>query len=149
MFALELNPGIPNFSKTHNCTVKQLPRIEKTIIRNVIGNDPAIPETIYNRVQEYLSEGKNVNAILKWRTDDNNSYWTISRFEPSANNKFKSQFSVSTKFTTKKCVNCTQKLYNTLLDIEKKIGIEYANKFLDGYLEEKCIDFNELAMLYN
>ncbi len=148
MVALKLPPKTLNFSKTNNYVIKQLPQIEK-IIQNTIGNDPTIPKTIYNRVQKYLLKDKNVTVVLKNKTNDNNSYWTINKFKPITDNNFKLNFSISTEFATKKCIDCIQKLYNTLLDIEKKVSIEYANKFLDGYLEEKCIDFNELAVPYN
>ncbi len=147
MVALELTPKALNFLETYNRIDKQLPQIKNTVIQNVIDNDPTIPKTIYNRVQKHLLKGRNVNVVLKKRTDDNSSYWAISIFEPSTYNKL--NFSVSTEFATKKCINCIQKLYNTLLDIEKNVSIEYADKFLDGYLEEKCINFNELAMLFN
>ena len=149
MFAMKLKTNILDFSKTHNCKVKPLPLIEKSIIRATIGDDPTIPETIYNRIQNHITKGENVNAILKWKTEDNNSYWTISRFEPSVNNNFKSQFSVSTKFTSKKCIGRTKKLYNTLLDIEKGVSLDYADKYLEGFLEEKSIEFNELPEFFS
>ncbi len=151
MSALKLSSEFLNFTKKYNYNRinKQLPQIEKTIILNTIGNDPSIPKTIYNRVQKDLLKGKNVNVVLKKQTEDNSSYWAISNFKPIIYNNLKLQFSVSTEFATKKCIDCIQKLYNTLLDIEKNVNIEYANKFLDGYLEEKCIDFNGLVMLYN
>ena len=92
--------------------------VEKDIIKNVIGNDSEIPETIYNRIQSNINKGYNVTAILKLKTEDGNSYWTENRFEPSLNNNFKSNFTVSTKITTKRCVEKTQKLYRILNKIE-------------------------------
>jgi uncharacterized protein YjgD (DUF1641 family) len=131
--------------KNQNCKVKHLKIFEKDVIRNVIGNDSEIPQTIYNRIQDKLSKGKNVNAILKLKTDDGCSYWTINRFEPSINNNFKSQFTVDTKLTNRKCIDNTRKLYKVLSKIESSVSVDYANKYLEGFLEEKCIEFNEIA----
>ncbi len=148
MMALLESPIIKNF-ETPNCKVRTLNPIEKDVIKSVIGNDPEIPETIYNRIQESLNNGKNVNAILKLTTDDGNTYWTINRFEPSIANNFKSSFSVKTKFTTKECIEKTQKLYHVLNMIETAVNNKYADKYLEGFLEEKCINFNEIAAFYS
>ncbi len=148
MMALLETPIVENF-ETQNYKVRTLNPIEKDVIKSVIGNDPEIPETIYNRIQESLNKGQNVNAILKLKTDDGNTYWTINRFEPSIGNNFKSSFSVQTKFTTKECIEKTQKLYHILNKIEIAVNNEYADKYLEGFLEEKCIDFNEIAVFYS
>lgn len=132
-----------------NKKVKTLELIEKDIIKNVIGNDPEIPQTIYNRIQENLNKGRNVSAILKLRTEDGNSYWTVNRFEPSINNNFKSNFTVKTKLTTQDCIEKTQKLYHVLNKIELSVNEEYADKYLEGFLEEKCIEFNEIESFYS
>jgi len=131
-----------------NARVKQLSTDEKEIIKNVYGNDPEIPKTIYNRIQSNLSNGQNVSAILKVKIDDGNSYWTVNRFEPSINNKFKSKFTVTTSLTNKTCIEKAQNLYNKLTKIENHVNESYANKYLDGFLEEKCINFSEFATLY-
>jgi len=128
-----------------NCKVRSLNLIEKDVIKNVIGNDPEIPQTIYNRIQQNLNNGKNVNAILKLRTSDGNAYWTVNRFEPSINNNFKPHFTVSTKLTTQKCIENTQRLYQILNKIENTVSEEFADKYLEGFLEEKCIGFNEIV----
>ncbi len=146
--ALLERPIVENIER-QNCKVRSLNLIEKDVIKNIIGNDPEIPQTIYNRIQENLNKGKNVNAILKLRTEDGNSYWTVNRFEPSINNKFKSNFTVKTKLTTQDCVEKTQKLYQVLNKIEVSVNEEYADKYLEGFLEEKCIDFNEMESFYS
>jgi hypothetical protein len=148
MMALLERPIVENIER-QNCKVRSLNLIEKDVIKNIIGNDPEIPQTIYNRIQENLNKGKNVNAILKLRTEDGNSYWTVNRFEPSINNKFKSNFTVKTKLTTQDCVEKTQKLYQVLNKIEVSVNEEYADKYLEGFLEEKCIDFNEMESFYS
>lgn len=148
MMALLEKPVIKAY-KNQNCRVKLLELIEKDVIKNVIGNDPEIPETIYNRIQTHLNDGKNVTAILKLKSDDGCSYWTVNRFEPSVNNKFKPHFTVATNLTTQKCIEETQKLYQVLNKIENIVSEEYAEKYLEGFLEEKCIEFNGISEFYS
>lgn len=139
----------PTTYKEQNCRVRPLNLIEKDVIKSAIGNDPEIPETIYNRIQKNLNKGRNAVAILKLRTEDGAAYWTVNRFEPSVNNNFKSHFTVSTKLTTQTCIEKTQKLYLTLNKIENSVDENYADKYLTGFLEEKCIEFNEIASLHS
>lgn len=131
-----------------NARVKDITPEEKDIIKNVFGNDPEIPKTIYNRIQTKLNNGQNVSAILKIKTDDGSSYWTVNRFEPSINNSFKSNFTVSTSLTNNNFIKKIQCLYNRLTRIENHLNEEFADKYLEGFLEEKCIDFSEFATLY-
>lgn len=148
MMALLERPIAKTYNN-QNCKIKLLDVIEKDVIKNVIGNDPEIPETIYNRIQARLNDGKNVTAILKLKSDDGCAYWTVNRFEPSVNNKFKPHFTVATNLTTQKCIEKTQKLYHILNKIENTVSELYAEKYLEGFLEEKCIDFNEISALYS
>ena len=133
------------FKSKQNARVKNTIPQEKDVIKNTYGNDPEIPETIYNRIQHNIKKGNNTNAILKIKLNDGSSLWTKNRFEPSINNKFKNHFTVKTEILDKKEVTRAEKLYHILKKIEQKVSILQANKFLDGYLEEHCISFNELA----
>ena len=125
--------------------VKSITPCEKDIIKNVFGNNPEIPQTIYNIIQENLNKGVNTNAILKIKMNDGKSYWTNNRFEPSTNNQFKNKFTVKTELLNNKKVDPTKKLYSKLTKLEKHLNVRHADKFLEGYLEEKCISFNELT----
>jgi hypothetical protein len=146
MMAVLEYPVIENVSK-QNARVKYLTPDEKDVIKNVYGHDLEIPQTIYNRIQKNLDNNKSVNAVLKIKTDDGNSYWTVNQFSPS--NKNRSKFIVKTELTTKYCIDKTQKLYNVLCKIENHVSDIYADKYLDGYLEEKCITFSDLVAYHS
>ena len=130
-----------------NAKVKSITPCEKDVIKNVFGNNAEIPQIIYNRIQESLNKGKNTNAILKVKMADGSSYWTNNRFEPSINNQFKNKFTVKTKLSSEDIISKTKKLYKKLSKIEKHLSVLHANKFLNGYLEAKCISFNELVSI--
>jgi len=78
---------------------------------------------------------------------DGSSYWTKNCFEPSIYNKSKKRFTVKTEILNKNEISRTSKLYKSLKRIEDRLSIPQADKFLDGYLEEKYIHFNDLVSL--
>ncbi len=145
MLAVQSFPQVDG--NPHNCKVKTL-STEEFIIKNVIGEHDEIPQTIYFLIQDCLSKGKAVNSILKWQAGDS-CYWINSIFKPGRQSNFRQSFKVETEFTTTKCIQRIKKLYQTLIDIENKKGIVYAKKYLEGYLEEKGIYFNELPQYLN
>jgi len=133
------------FSHNLNARAKSITPSEKDVIKTVLGNDSEIPQIIYNRIQQNLNIGKNTNAVLKVKLPNGSSHWTKNRFEPSKNNQFKNKFTVKTELLNNHEIKINKKLYNALNKIEKHMTISHANKFLDGYLEDKCISFNELV----
>jgi hypothetical protein len=132
---------------SHNCRVKTL-LTEEYIIKNVIGEHKEIPQIIYRMIQDCLAKGEQVHSILKWQTEDC-TYWINSFFKPGKQHNFRQSFKIETEFVSTKCIQRIKKLYTNLLDIENKLGVEYAKKYLDGYLEEKGIYFNELPYYLN
>ena len=140
-----IQPKQQLFKSKQNARIKSIVPQEKEVIKNVFGNDPNVPETIYNRIQYNLSKGNNANAVLKIKLQDGTSYWTKNKFEPSINSESKNHFTVKTTMLNENEISVTKRLYHSLKKIEQKISIQQANKFLEGFLEEKCISFNELA----
>jgi len=137
---------IPQFPTNKlNARVKSITPKEKDIIKNVFGNDSTIPQIIYNRIQSNLNKGKYTNAMLKIKLGDGTSHWTNNRFEPSTKNNFKDRFTVKTELANTEQVIKTEALYSKLIKIEQHISVTQADKYLVGYLEEKCISFNELT----
>ena len=129
----------------HNCKIKPQKLIEKEVIKNVYGLDSDIPETIYNRIQDCINNGINVSAVLKVKIDSDNAYWVSNSFLPSKN--VDQHFSIQTNYLTDECITCIQKLYVTLKKIEKNVNLYYASKYLESFLEEANLTFNELALV--
>ncbi len=144
MMAAIKNPT-PYYTNNLNARVKFITPSIKDVIKNVMGNDLEIPQIIYNRIEQNLTIGNNTNAVLKTKLDDGSSYWIKNRFEPSTNNRFKNNFTLKTELLSKTEIEKSKKLYQKLNRIEKHISVNQAGKFLEGYLEEQCITFNELV----
>ena len=138
---------IQEVKNKQNARVKSIIPSEKEVIKNVFGNDQEIPQTIYNRIQKIINKGNSAKAILKIKMPDGSSYWTKNCFEPSICNKNEKRFTVKTEILDKDEVSKTSKLYKSLKRIENRLSIQQADKFLDGYLEEKYIHFNELISI--
>ncbi len=132
---------------TQNCKIKTITS-EINIIKNVIGIHQNIPECIYLKIQELLSSKEQVNTILKWRTSTC-CYWVKTKFIPTTENNVYQKFTIKTEFISSSCVNKITKLYQKLIDIEKQVSIKHALKYLDGFLEDKSITFNELPQYLN
>lgn len=145
MVAVQNFPEVKNNS--HNCKVRTLLN-EEFIIKNVIGEHEEIPQIIYKMIQDCISKGKQTSVILKWKTEDS-CYWINSIFKPGRQTDFRQNFKIDTEFTTTSCVKKIKKLYKTLIDIENNLGLTYAKKYLEGYLEEKGIYFNQLPQYLN
>jgi len=145
MLAVQTFPQIER--NMHNCKVKKL-STEEFIIKNVIGEYKEIPQVIYLMIQDCLSKGEEVNAILKWQTKDS-CYWLKTLFIPARLSDFKQNFKIKTAFVSMQGINKVKKLYNTLIAIEDKLGLEYSKKYLVGFLEEKALCFNELPLHVN
>jgi hypothetical protein len=138
----------PSIEKqTQNCKVISLPT-EVMIIKNVIGNCQEIPQVIYQIIQDSLYNGQIVNAVLKWRVQDT-YYWVNSMFIPGAINYFRDNFTVETNFLSPLGNKQIKKLYKVLIKIEQNLGVEYSKKYLEGYLEENGISFNDLSSYLN
>jgi hypothetical protein len=138
---------IQEIKNKQNARIKSIIPSEKEVIKNVFGNDQEIPQTIYNRIQKIINKGNSAKAILKIKMPDGSSYWTKNCFEPSIYNKSKKRFTVKTEILNKNEISRTSKLYKSLKRIEDRLSIPQADKFLDGYLEEKYIHFNDLVSL--
>lgn len=145
MATLKIKPKNYSIKKQNNNN--SLTSYDKDIIQNVYGNDSEIPQTIYNRVQNNLNTGKKTNVILKLELADGNTYWTKNQFNPSISNQSKNNFTVKTELSSQKEIFETKKLYSKLSKIEQSCDTRMADKFLEGYLEEKCISFNDLVYL--
>jgi len=119
---------------------------EKELIKNSFGRNTTVPQIIFDRIQKNLDNGQKVNAILKVALKDGNSYWINNNFTPGHYNS-NNQFSINSDVLDETEVNKVKKLYNTLYKIETNLSVTQANKFLDGYLENYNLTFNQLTSL--
>lgn len=114
---------------------------------------PDMPKVIFKVLWEKLNNGENFHAIVKNRAKSGRYYWVITDFEISKNkegeivNYFARRRAVPQEVIT----NHIEPLYKKLLQIEGASGIEFSEKYLNGFLEEKNKTYVQyiLELIYN
>lgn len=100
---------------------------------------PDMPKVIFKILWEKLKSGENFHAIVKNLAKSGRYYWVITDFEIAKNesgevtNFFGRRKAVPEEVITKHI----EPLYKKLLQIESASGVEYSEKYLQGFLEEK------------
>ena len=100
---------------------------------------PDMPKVLFKVLWENLKQGANFHAVVKNLAKSGRYYWVVTDFESTKNengeitNYFGRRRAVPQEIIT----NYIEPLYKKLLQIEKASGVEYSEKYLIGFLEEK------------
>ncbi|OOV16206.1 PAS domain-containing protein [Flavobacterium sp. LM4] len=100
---------------------------------------PDMPKVIFKVLWENLKQGKNFHAIVKNLAKSGRYYWVITDFEIARDengvivNYFGRRQSVPQEVISLHI----EPLYKKLLQIEAASGVEFSEKYLIGFLEEK------------
>lgn len=114
---------------------------------------PDMPKVIFKVLWEKLKNGENFHAIVKNLAKSGRYYWVITDFEISKN----SEGEIVNYFARRRAVpqevitSHIEPLYKKLLQIEGASGIEYSEKYLNGFLEEMNKTYVQyiLELIYN
>lgn len=130
------------FMEVTGFTQKELIGKPHQVIRH-----PDMPQCIYHVINEHLSTGKNVNAVLKNITKDGKYYWVIVDLEANVdeNGTLVSYYS-RRKAIPKNFIPKIEKFYNNLKMIEQRQNVEFSLKYLEGLLEDQKLSFTELIL---
>ena len=111
---------------------------------------PDMPEAIFKHLWEKLLNKKEACLIVKNLTKSGKYYWSLTNFTFKINKKDDEIIAIYGKrsVANKKSIDFFSKFYKTLISIETKKGIEAAEKYAQGYLEEKQTDLNGLVQSF-
>lgn len=100
---------------------------------------PDMPKVIFKVLWENLKLGNNFHAIVKNLAKSGRYYWVITDFEASRdeNGEIVNHFGRRRAVPQEIISLHIEPLYKKLLQIEAASGIEYSEKYLIGFLEEK------------
>lgn len=100
---------------------------------------PDMPKVIFKVLWENLKEGKNFHAIVKNLAKSGRYYWVITDFEIAKDEKgvIVNYFGRRRAVPQEVISFHIEPLYKKLLQIEAASGIEFSEKYLIGFLEEK------------
>ena len=100
---------------------------------------PDMPKVIFKVLWENLKQGKNFHAIVKNLAKSGRYYWVITDFEiaKDENDVIVNYFGRRQAVSQEVIASHIEPLYKKLLQIEAASGVEFSEKYLIGFLEEK------------
>ncbi|MEA1954387.1 MAG: PAS domain-containing protein [Campylobacterota bacterium] len=103
---------------------------------------PDMPKVVFKLLWETISQGKNINAVVKNLAKDGRYYWIFTEFESRRDNDTGEiiGYHAARKSISKHVIEIIADLYAELLAIEKRESIEASEKYLIEFLKEKGED---------
>lgn len=100
---------------------------------------PDMPKVIFKVLWENIKNGKNFHAIVKNLAKSGRYYWVITDFEIARdeNDVIINYFARRQAVPQEVIAMHIEPLYKKLLQIEAASGVEFSEKYLIGFLEEK------------
>jgi PAS domain S-box-containing protein len=103
---------------------------------------PDMPKVVFKLLWETISQGKNINAVVKNLAKDGRYYWIFTEFETRKDTDTGKiiGYHAARKMISKHVIEIIADLYKELLQIEKTDGIEASEKYLVSFLKDKGDD---------
>lgn len=100
---------------------------------------PDMPKVLFKVLWENLKLVGNFHAVVKNLAKSGRYYWVVTDFESTKNEdgEITHYFGRRRAVPQEIITNYIEPLYKKLLQIEKASGVEYSEKYLIGFLEEK------------
>lgn len=100
---------------------------------------PDMPKVVFKLLWETISQGKNINAVVKNLAKDGRYYWIFTEFESRKDTDTGKiiGYHASRKTISKHVIEVIADLYAKLLQIEKSDGVDASQKYLISFLKEK------------
>jgi len=105
---------------------------------------PDMPKAVFYLMWESIKNGKNIMAVVKNLAKNGDHYWVTTDFDIQRSREGNIRnFIAFRQATPKNVVKVIEPLYKTMLEIEEKHGMEESIKYLEGFLEEKNMSYNQ------
>lgn len=137
--------GNIRYANTYFCEVSGYSEQELIGAPHNIIRHPDMPKVIFKLMWSRLKKYEDVLTIVKNRAKNGDYYWVTTLFETKYNpetNKPEYYLAIR-KAAPKHAVETIIPLYETLLEIEKKEGVEASEEFLFYFLERKDTNFDD------
>ena len=128
-----------NFSEVSGYNEAELIGAPHNILRH-----PDMPKAVFFIVWQALLAGQPISGVVKNLAKSGKYYWVIADLEPKFN--VKGEIIALTAFrraAPQDVIDTTEELYATMLAIEKKHGMEKSLAYLEAFLEEHDLNYNE------
>ena len=103
---------------------------------------PDMPKVVFKLLWETISQGKNINAVVKNLAKDGRYYWIFTEFETRKDTDTGEVigYHAARKSISKHVIEIIADLYAELLEIEKTSSVDDAQKYLVSFLKDKGDD---------
>jgi PAS domain S-box-containing protein len=109
-----------------------------------ISRHPDMPQAIFFLIWNSLLRGEPVSGVVKNLAKSGEYYWVISDFDVKKDERGDIQsFTSFRRAAPKQVIDAISELYETMLKIEKKHGMEGSLSYLEAFLEEKGVGYDE------
>jgi len=127
-----------NFSEISGYSEAELIGVPHNVLRH-----PDMP-TVFFLVWQSLLAGNKISGVIKNLAKDGRYYWVIADLEAKRDSE--GNINALTAFrraAPDDVIETAEELYATMLAIEKKHGMEKSLAYLEGFLEENKLTYNE------
>jgi PAS domain S-box-containing protein len=105
---------------------------------------PDMPKVVFKLLWETISQGKNINAVVKNLSKDGRYYWVFTEFESrrDADSQKIIGYTAHRKIVSKHIIEVIAELYKQLLYIENNESVEASEQYLNTFMHAKGEDIN-------
>jgi len=105
---------------------------------------PDMPKAIFYLMWKHLKSGRNIMAVVKNLAKNGDHYWVTTDFDIKRDREGNVRHYIAYRQASPKhVVKEIEPLYAKLLEIEDDHGMEASIEYLNGYLEEKRMNYDQ------
>ncbi len=131
--------GNSNFVKISGYKESELIGSPHNILRH-----PDMPKAIFYLMWQSIKNGKNITAVVKNMARSGDHYWVVTDFDIKRDRDMKiTSYIAFRQAAPKNVVKEIEDLYTILLDIEKEHGMDASIEYLESFLAEKGVNYNQ------
>jgi len=127
------------------CEVSSYEEEEVIGVPHSILRHPDMPQAVFYLMWQSIQKGNNITAVVKNLAKTGEYYWVTTDFEiiRDNNNEIK-EYIAYRRPASKMAISGVEELYEKLLHIEKKSGMEQSLLYLQGFLDVRHVTYQKL-----
>ncbi len=105
---------------------------------------PDMPQAVFYLMWQSIKNGKNIMAVVKNLSRNGDHYWVTTDFDIKKNREGQIRNYIAFRQAAPKdVVKVIEPLYAKMIDIEKTHGMDASVDYLEAFLEEKKMSYNQ------